>query len=177
MSSSEVVVTPVLAESLIGRVKWFNNKAGYGFVTITDGSRSGTDVFVHHSSVQVENQQYKYLVQGEYVEFDLIKTTTGSHEWQASNVHGIKGGKLMCETRNETKMARNTYKSASQPDATLAPRQPRPPREPRSARQPRPRADAPREGDKKEWTLVPSNAPLARGKPRAPRQSETDKTK
>jgi cold shock CspA family protein len=173
MSSSEVVVTPVLAESLIGRVKWFNNKAGYGFVTITDGSRSGTDVFVHHSSVEVENQQYKYLVQGEYVEFDLIKTTTGSHEWQASKVHGIKGGKLMCETRNETKMARTAYKSVSQNDATLAPRQPRPPREPRSTRQPRPT----REGDKKEWTLVPNNAPVSRSKPRAPRQSETDKTK
>ena len=49
MSSIENVVTPVPAESLIGRVKWFNNKAGYGFITVTDGSRSGTDVFVHHS--------------------------------------------------------------------------------------------------------------------------------
>lgn len=74
MSSYKDVVTPSAAsEHLLGRVKWFNNKAGYGFITVTDGSRSGTDIFVHHSSVNVENQQYKYLVQGEYVEFDLIR--------------------------------------------------------------------------------------------------------
>ena len=35
--------------SITGRVKWFNNKAGYGFITITDGDRVGTDVFVHHT--------------------------------------------------------------------------------------------------------------------------------
>ena len=100
-----------MSEHLIGRVKWFNNKAGYGFITITDGVRSGNDIFVHHSSISVEGQQYKYLVQGEYVEFDLIKVETDKHEWQASKVSGIKGGKLMCETRHETKIARNEYKS------------------------------------------------------------------
>ena len=96
MSTTTDVVTP--SDRLTGRVKWFNNKAGYGFITITDGDRSGNDVFVHHSVINVENQQYKYLVQGEYVEFLLIKTTSGDHEWQASDVSGIKGGKLMCET-------------------------------------------------------------------------------
>ena len=55
-------------ERLLGRVKWFNNKAGYGFITITDGTLSGTDVFVHHSSIKLQSeQQYRYLVQGEYV--------------------------------------------------------------------------------------------------------------
>lgn len=177
MSSSENVVTPVPAESLIGRVKWFNNKAGYGFITVTDGSRSGTDIFVHHSTIQVENQQYKYLVQGEYVEFDLIKTASGAHEWQASNVHGIKGGKLMCETRNETKQARTAYKSvATSTDETPVPR---PPREPRTVK-PRTRGEGPREGENKAWTLVPNSGrgqggrgrgAGGRGKPRAPRQS------
>ena len=57
--------------SITGRVKWFNNKAGYGFITITDGDRVGTDVFVHHTRVVVESEQYKYLVQGEYVQFEL----------------------------------------------------------------------------------------------------------
>jgi len=38
-------------ERLIGRVKWFNNKAGYGFVTVTDGAQTGTDIFVHHSTI------------------------------------------------------------------------------------------------------------------------------
>ena len=92
------------SERFTGRVKWFNNKAGYGFITVTDGSRSGSDIFVHHSVIGVGSQQFRYLVQGEYVEFDLVPTTQGSaHEIQASSVCGIKGGKLMCETRNEYK--------------------------------------------------------------------------
>jgi CspA family cold shock protein len=92
--------------SYTGRVKWFNSKAGYGFITITDGPKSGTDVFVHHSAIKVESEQYKYLVQGEYVDFSLADTTSGNHEFQAFQVCGIKGGKLMCETRRETKVAR-----------------------------------------------------------------------
>lgn len=112
------------AEHLTGRVKWFNNKSGYGFITVTDGVRSGFDVFVHHSAVNVENQ-YKYLVQGEYVEFNLIKTDSGAHEWQASNVSGIKGGKLMCETRNELKAARTEYKNVQHKDAPKETRVPR----------------------------------------------------
>ena len=103
----------ISSEHLIGRVKWFNNKSGYGFITVTDGSRSGSDIFAHHSVINVENQQYKYLVQGEYVEFDLVKTESTKHEWQASNVSGIKGGKLMCETRHELSNSRNEYKTTS----------------------------------------------------------------
>ena len=75
MSTTKDSATPSAAASssdrLTGRVKWFNNKAGYGFITVTDGSRSGSDIFVHHSVIGVASQQYKYLVQGEYVEFDL----------------------------------------------------------------------------------------------------------
>lgn len=84
-------------ELLIGRVKWFNNKAGYGFITITDGIRSGTDVFVHHTAIVAVNQQYKYLVQGEYVEFSLTQCLT--HEYNATNVKGVKNCGLMCETK------------------------------------------------------------------------------
>lgn len=93
------------AEKFTGRVKWFNNKAGYGFITVTDGPKSGSDVFVHHSSVKVDAEQYKYLVQGEYIEFSLATVMNDKHECQATNVSGIKGGKLMCETRNETRAA------------------------------------------------------------------------
>lgn len=93
------------AEKFTGRVKWFNNKAGYGFITVTDGPKSGSDVFVHHSSVKVDAEQYKYLVQGEYIEFSLATVVNDKHECQATNVSGIKGGKLMCETRNETRAA------------------------------------------------------------------------
>lgn len=94
-----------------GRVKWFNNKTGFGFITVTDGSNSGKDIFVHHSALKVENQQYKYLVQGEYVQFDLIQSQNGEHEFQAANVCGINNGKLMCETRTELRNTRKTYQN------------------------------------------------------------------
>jgi CspA family cold shock protein len=126
-SSSEV--TPSLetktSSHLTGRVKWFNNKAGYGFITITDGDNAGTDVFVHHSSINVSSQQYKYLVQGEYIEFKLINVENSTHECQAADVRGIKGGKLMCETRHEFKIARNNYRTTvKQNDSTNLPETP-----------------------------------------------------
>ena len=89
-----------------GRVKWFNNKAGYGFATIIIGERAGEDIFVHHSGVKVNSEQYKYLVQGEYVEFDLKQSENKEHPWQAFGVTGVNGGKLMCETRTEQRQQR-----------------------------------------------------------------------
>lgn len=92
------------AEKFTGRVKWFNNNAGYGFITITDGVKSGEDIFVHHTAIVVQSEQYKYLVQGEYVSLSLATTTNNaSHDTQAVGVSGINGGKLMCETRREFK--------------------------------------------------------------------------
>ena len=189
MSSYKDTVTPsVASEHLLGRVKWFNNKAGYGFITVTDGSRSGSDIFVHHSAINVENQQYKYLVQGEYVEFDLIKTESQTHEWQASRVAGVRGGKLMCETRRDLKIARNEYKATKSSDAPQtaetkmphqrAPRETTPtesitPRQ-RKTSAPRVHGEGPREAssDKKEWTLVTKNGERkAPGRPR--RQGKT----
>jgi cold shock CspA family protein len=178
MSSDRDSVTPAVAsEHLLGRVKWFNNKAGYGFVTVTDGSRSGTDVFVHHSAINVDSQQYKYLVQGEYIEFDLIKVESDKHEWQASRVSGIRGGKLMCETRHELKAARNEYKTTK--TTSEEPRMPRQktvqPRqktsEPRQKTAvPRQNTAAPRDGESKEWTLVSGKG---RGRPRKTPNSTT----
>lgn len=110
--SSSAVSTPSVSSSLerlTGRVKWFNNKSGYGFITVTDGDKLGSDVFVHHSSIKVDSEQYKYLVQGEYVDFNLSTTKNGVHEYQAGEVYGIKGGKLMCETRHESRVARSQY--------------------------------------------------------------------
>ena len=89
-----------IQSKLVGKVKWFNNKAGYGFITASEGEYSGKDIFVHYSTINVSNLQYKYLVQGEYVEFELIKSQTDKHEYQATNVTGIRGGSIMCETRS-----------------------------------------------------------------------------
>jgi len=83
----------------MGQVKWFNNKAGYGFITVKSASGEESDIFTHYSTVHVKDTQYKFLVQGEYVEFDLVESTSENHQFQATNVTGIGGGKLMCETR------------------------------------------------------------------------------
>jgi cold shock CspA family protein len=92
-------------KSLLGCVKWFNNKVGYGFITLSDGS-SEQDIFVHHTALNTTDEQYKYLVQGEYVCFELVKSTDpdSKHDFFAGNVSGVNGGKLMCETRNQIKV-------------------------------------------------------------------------
>jgi len=85
-----------------GRVKWFNNKAGYGFITVQDcETKEERDIFVHHSELRVEKTQYKYLVQGEYVEFSIVPLIREGREndVHATSVSGVNGGKLMCETR------------------------------------------------------------------------------
>jgi len=86
---------------LVGRVKWFNNKSGFGFITVCEGEHKDKDIFVHYSSIRAESQQYKYLVQGEYVEFVLIKSDSTTHEFYSSDVSGIKEGILMCETHRQ----------------------------------------------------------------------------
>lgn len=99
-----------VSSRLTGRVKWFNNKTGFGFITAlgdSEGVKEGSDVFVHHSTIKVVQEQYRYLVQGEYVEFVLSKIADASnkHEFQAADVSGVKGGKLICETRWESRLA------------------------------------------------------------------------
>lgn len=107
----------------VGRVKWFNNKSGYGFITSCDDKNKDEDVFVHHSGVNVNQEQYKYLVQGEYVEFKLSDTIEGSkYPYQASNVTGMWGGNLMCETRNENPNKKRRTKQ--QPESRYTSSQP-----------------------------------------------------
>ena len=148
-----------VSERFVGRVKWFNNKAGYGFVTITDGAKSGSDIFVHHSAIGVSSQQYKYLVQGEYVEFSLVSTKDNTHEFQGSDITGIKNGKLMCETRREFKLTRNNYKNPQDGNVELPETNENTQRPKQYSESIRPRGQGPRgeglkEGEQKEWTLV-----------------------
>lgn len=61
----------------IGKVKWFNDAKGYGFIT----RESGPDVFVHHSAIQGEG--FKSLAEDQEVEFEV---TQGQKGLQAQNV-------------------------------------------------------------------------------------------
>ena len=62
---------------MIGKVKWFNNVKGYGFIDYN----SGEDIFVHYSVIKQDG--YKTLAEGQLVDFDLIETPKGL---QAVNV-------------------------------------------------------------------------------------------
>ena len=61
-----------------GKVKWFNESKGYGFIEPDGGGR---DVFVHFSAIQGDG--YKTLSEGQTVEFEIIQGEKGP---QASNV-------------------------------------------------------------------------------------------
>jgi len=57
-----------------GKVKWFNNAKGYGFILPEGG---GEDLFVHYSSIQMDG--YKTLKAGQDVEFDVLEGPKGFH--------------------------------------------------------------------------------------------------
>ena len=92
------VITEAAEENVVGDItgqcKWFNDKLGYGFVTVQSGADKGKDIFVHHSGVKPLNSNYKTLKKGEYINFNVI---TGENGLQAVNVTGIGGGTLMCD--------------------------------------------------------------------------------
>ena len=54
-----------------GRIKWFNESKGYGFIEQDDGP----DVFVHFSEIQMEG--FKTLKEGDQVEFDVVEGQKG----------------------------------------------------------------------------------------------------
>jgi CspA family cold shock protein len=107
-TATENNTTPAVRH--LGQVKWFNSKAGYGFITMKNESNEDVDIFTHYSTVKVVDSQYKYLVQGEYVEFELAESTNENHKFQAFNVTGIQNGKLMCETRQQNRNQSRPHK-------------------------------------------------------------------
>ena len=60
-----------------GKVKWFNDSKGYGFIT----RESGPDVFVHHSAI--EGAGFRSLAEDQEVEFEVVQGVKGP---QAQNV-------------------------------------------------------------------------------------------
>lgn len=144
-----------LTSRITGKVKWFNNKSGFGFVTAVEGELKDSDVFVHFSSINVPDEQYKYLVQGEYVDFELSKSEKSEHEYHAVNISGVKGGSLMCETRKLSSDTRpykpRVYKTPDERDANTSEHVSTEPKKKYSKRVP--------EKDAEGFTKIPTRKP------------------
>ena len=69
-----------------GKVKWFNNDKGYGFIDYPGGE----DIFVHYTQIIMDG--YKTLKEGDHVSFNLVETPKGL---QAKNVEAIKDYKVV----------------------------------------------------------------------------------
>jgi len=66
-----------------GKVKWFNDSKGFGFITPESGDK---DCFVHHTAIQGDG--YKTLAENELVEFDIVEGDKGP---AAANVTKVSG--------------------------------------------------------------------------------------
>ena len=69
--------------SSTGRVKWFNDNKGYGFIE----HESGKDVFVHYSAIQAEG--FKSLKEGESVQFELVDGPKGPLAQNVVKIHQV----------------------------------------------------------------------------------------
>lgn len=63
-----------------GKVKWFNNQKGYGFIT----PESGKDVFVHHTAIIGEG--YRSLEEGQEVDFEITQGPKGEQATKVTKV-------------------------------------------------------------------------------------------
>ena len=87
----------------IGRIKWFNNKKGFGFLS---NCETNEDVFVHHTGISLGEEAlnsdvniFKTVIEGEYVSYQ--KKIDNEDRSVAKNVTGVHGGPLLCENVNK----------------------------------------------------------------------------
>lgn len=78
MAGAVVCIEVKTKMGMKGKVKWFNDQKGYGFITPDDGS---ADVFVHHTAIQSDG--FRSLAENQAVEFDVLQTDKGP---KAANV-------------------------------------------------------------------------------------------
>ena len=71
----------------VGKIKWFNNEKGYGFV---EGKTEDDDIFVHYSAIKQDG--YKSLNEGQLVEYELLETDKGL---QAINVKEVSNATVL----------------------------------------------------------------------------------
>ncbi len=151
-----------------GCVKWFNRN-GWGFLTITNEGHADEDIFVRWDNLSCDG--YKYLIQGEYVEFTIEHKPDAQEgrEYQAANVCGVNGGKLMCETRHEQRVASAKHRQETRVNQPPLQRQNSAPvQQPRVPVHQRLSYPAPLAGH--QWVLVPQ--PPVQQQQRPPRHQQ-----
>ncbi|WP_127555406.1 cold shock domain-containing protein [Saccharospirillum alexandrii] len=91
----------------VGKVKWFNNAKGFGFVVCDEHEE---DLFAHFSSIQMEG--YKTLKAGQPVEFDTVKADRGIH---AVNIRALPepGAQTAASPAQSTETAQTTKERAT----------------------------------------------------------------
>ena len=67
---------------MVGKVKWFNNEKGYGFIEYNDGE----DIFIHYSAIEMDG--YKTLSEGSLVQYELHRTDKGLQARKVLQVSG-----------------------------------------------------------------------------------------
>jgi len=77
----------------LGKVKWFDNKLGYGFITVLTNDHKETDIFVHQTNISPLETEFRTLMKGEYVSLNV----SNDDKVQAINVTGVLGGSLRCD--------------------------------------------------------------------------------
>lgn len=88
-----------MEDTTIGRIKWFNNKKGFGFLS---NCATNEDIFIHHSGIKLNESTlssdvniFKTVIEGEYVSYQTKKDN--ENRTVAKNVTGVFGGPLLCE--------------------------------------------------------------------------------
>lgn len=69
----------------VGKVKWFSDAKGYGFILSPETSPDGKDIFVHYTEILKEG--FRTLTQGQEVRYELVDTPKGL---QAKQVEAIQ---------------------------------------------------------------------------------------